>query len=128
MEGIAGVAMAVAPFTGPAAPFVIAGAMALDMISSLLGDPKANRARDLGRQAQKDSYAMPTGTAYNVDTYGRNIDYGANGGPRVVVQMTVNALDSKSIVDRAHDISEAIRHGLNTYPPLRAGIQAAMAA
>lgn len=126
LAGVAGGIVSLAGVTGPLAPIMAGVGMALGVITSMFGDPKQNRARDLERQAQKNSYDMPTGTAYNVDTYGRNIDYGANGGPRVVVNMNVSTLDAKSFMDRAPEIHEMMRSGLNTYAPLRLAIQGAI--
>jgi len=130
MEGLGGLAgtasgvLALAGVTGPAAPIVAGVGLALGMVAALMGDPHQRRANELSQEAVHAAYNMPTGTHYTVDSYGRNVNYSSAGQPRVVIN--INALDSKSITDRAADISEAIRMGLNSYPPLRAGILAAI--
>jgi len=130
MEGLGGLAgaasgvLALAGVTGPAAPIVAGVGLALGMVAALMGDPHQRRANELSQEAVHAAYNMPTGTQYTVDSYGRNVNYSSAGQPRVVIN--INALDSKSITDRAVDISEAIRMGLNSYPPLRAGILAAI--
>ena len=130
MEGLGGLAgaasgvLALAGVTGPAAPIVAGVGLALGMVAALMGDPHQRRANELSQEAVHAAYNMPTGTQYTVDSYGRNLNYSSAGQARVVIN--INALDSKSITDRAADISEAIRMGLNSYPPLRAGILAAI--
>lgn len=125
LQGVAGMAMAIAPFTGPAAPFIMAGAAGLQMISSLLGDPVVKRQNELRQEAQARGYAAPTGTSYNVDSYGQKLDQGANGQPRIVNYFSFQALDMKSLVDRKNEIAEIVRMGVNSYAPLRREIIAA---
>jgi hypothetical protein len=69
--GIADTAMAVAPFTGPAAPFVMAGAAALKLVSTLLGDPKQQRMNQISKTMFTSQYLAPQ--AINLQT-------GVNGG------------------------------------------------
>ena len=127
--GVAGAAsgiMMLAGVTGPAAPIVAAIGMGLGMIAGLFGDPKASRAHDLSRQADMHRYTMPTGTTYSVDSYGRSIDSGMDGQPRLVVNMNIQTLDIKSFRDHASEIHEMVRDGVNTYSPLKLAIQSAV--
>ena len=127
--GVAGAAsgiMMLAGVTVPAAPIVAAIGMGLGMIAGLFGDPKASRAHDLSRQADMHRYTMPTGTAYSVDSYGRSVDSDMNGQPRIQVNQYLSAFDAKSLLDRAPEIHEMMRDGVNNYSPLKLAIQGAV--
>lgn len=103
--------------TGPIAMGI---GLALPLIASLMGDPKKKRQRALESEANARAFSDPTGATYNVDAYGNSYDYNYRGTmrPIIVVNQNISAMDSKSIVDRADDISEAVRRGISSYPPL----------
>jgi hypothetical protein len=78
---------------------MIAGA-AVEVASMFLGDPKANRARDLAIEQQSRSYTMPSGADYSMDASGRYSDYNYRGQTRTgTTVININALDSVSFRD-----------------------------
>ncbi len=81
-SGIADTAMAIAPFTGPAAPFVMAGAMALKMVSSFLGDPKVQRQKEISKKLFQDQYQAPEALNVTSSTRGTFADIGRDGNIR----------------------------------------------
>lgn len=106
---------AFAPALGPIGGVVAAAAV---VASLFLGDPKAKRAEALANEARLRYRDDPVGTAYTVDQMGRSVDYDYRGGVRTNVTINVQALDAKSIIDRSDEISEAVRQGIDAYPPL----------
>lgn len=122
LAGAAGAITSLAGVTGPLAPILMGVGLGLGFVSTLFGDPKKKRADQLSAEASDRAYTDPTGSTYTRDSYGRNVDYSANGAPRVFIE--IKALDSQSIVDRQADISEAVRQGLSTYPPLTEDLRA----
>jgi hypothetical protein len=71
---------------------------ALGLVSSLIGDPKKNRADELTGYARDRQTSVPTGTTYSQDLYGRGVDTDYLGHSRSYVTVTynINALDSQS--------------------------------
>jgi len=108
-----------APATGPLAPILLGASLATGLGAALLGDPKKRRDRALNNLIDSAHYVSNTPMAYDMDLYGRGVDYGANGGPRIIVQQTIQTMDSKSFIDHADDIASATQfaiqnqHGLN---------------
>jgi hypothetical protein len=89
--------MSIAPLTGPAAPFVAAAGMALEVFSAFMKDPKQVRAEELERDRQGRAFNAPTGQDYSVDIYGRSFDYNYRGEMRpVVVNNYISAMDAQS--------------------------------
>ena len=76
--------MAIAPFTGPAAPFIEAGAMALSLVSSFLGDPKANRQNQENRRLAADQFYTPVAINASMDTSGSAVGYNRFGNLSVL--------------------------------------------
>ena len=118
--GVAGAILAMlAPATGPLAPILLGASLATGLGAALLGDPKKRRDRALNNLIDSAHYVSNTPMAYDMDLYGRGVDYGANGGPRIIVQQTIQTMDSKSFIDHADDIASATQfaiqnqHGLN---------------
>jgi len=122
LAGAAGAITSLAGVTGPLAPILMGVGLGLGFVSTLYGDPKKKRADQLSAEASDRAYTDPTGTTYARDAYGRSVDYGANGAPRVFIE--IKALDSQSIIDRQADISEAVRQGLSSYAPLTEDLRA----
>lgn len=78
---------------------MVAGA-AVEVASMFLGDPKADRAKDLATEQQSRSYTMPSGADYSMDASGRYSDYNYQGKNRQVsVTYNVYAMDSTSFRD-----------------------------
>lgn len=122
LAGAAGAITSLAGVTGPLAPILMGVGLGLGFVSTLYGDPKKKRSEQLSAEANDRAYTDPTGSTYTRDSYGRSVDYSANGAPRVFIE--IKALDSQSIIDRQADISEAVRQGLSTYAPLTEDIRA----
>jgi hypothetical protein len=68
LGGLAETAGSIAAFTGPAAPFVAAGAAALGIVASLLPDLKKKRQDEISRRIFTDQYQAPD--AVNVSAAG----------------------------------------------------------
>lgn len=139
--GTAAALLSLAGFTGPAAPILAAAGLGLGLAASLMGDPKkryASRQEDMLRDSR---FFDPVGVGISADIYGRTVDYDKRGLARsldsdayrwdvgssgydenynvvqgrarplqVVVQ--VQAMDSKSFMDRRGDIAAAVRTAL----------------
>jgi hypothetical protein len=121
IAGAAGSIMMLAGLSGPAAPIVAGIGLALMATAALLGDPKQKRSAALEREANARRYQDPVGADYAADIYGRATDYNRYGQTRI--NLTVNALDSKSIIDRQEDIGEAVRRALDSYPPVATAVR-----
>jgi hypothetical protein len=70
----------IAPLTGPAAPFLMAAGVGAQIISSLFGDPKANRQREINERLAGDQFYSPVsidatmstgGSAVSTDRFGQ---------------------------------------------------------
>jgi hypothetical protein len=88
--------------SGPAAPLVALGGLALGGIAALLGDPKKRRAEGMQAEAERRRFDDPVGTAYTSDIYGRQLDYDYQGRTRSIVvnnYNTINAVDAPSFID-----------------------------
>ena len=65
--------------------------------------------------------APPDTISRETDLYGNLIDYDRRGSMRTykqTINVNVNALDTKSIVDRYEDIGEAVRVAVNKNHPV----------
>jgi predicted nucleic acid-binding protein len=81
-----------------AGPVGMIAGMGLGMATSLFGDPKQNRAKELESERVARAYTDPTAASYSSDIYGRSMDYNYRGEMRpIVVQIT--ATDTQSFVD-----------------------------
>ena len=155
--GVGETLMSIAPFTGPAAPFVAAAGAAASLISSFFGDPKQIRANQISKSIFTNQYLAPqaqnltigtNGGYADVDQYGNVRTSNLNPYPivsnsyldvprRVVVPghqispfggftnatgaqvpqpivIHVNALDSKSLIDRAPDVAAAVHRAIQS--------------
>jgi hypothetical protein len=99
IQGIAGIATAVAPFTGPAAPFVMAGAAMLSLISSLFTTGPQQRQLNEQRQLLNNAYVRLSPRQYNFSADGQGgfaLDaYGGavSGAPNTVYPLTPGLTD-----------------------------------
>lgn len=100
--------------SGPLAPILLGVGLALPLISTLLGDPKKNRAGELATQQQERSYTMPTGVDYSLDASGRYADYNYRGQVRTTVVNNVYAMDSKSFNDYLMENPDALSNGITS--------------
>ena len=99
LQGIAGIAAAIAPFTGPAAPFVMAGAAMLSLISTLFTNGPQQRQQNEQRQLLNNSYVKLSPRQYNfsadgaggfaLDAYGGAI----SGAPTTIYPLTPGLTD-----------------------------------
>jgi hypothetical protein len=81
--GIGETAMAVAPLTGPAAPFVMAAGLILEGISKLLPDPRVTRQREITREMANDRFNRPDAVNVIIDSSGKAVDRNFRGGLEV---------------------------------------------
>lgn len=97
---------------GPQQPFVAAAAVFAGVLRSLFGghSPETEDAR-VSRLLEGRRYAEPRGVERFIDRYGQELDYDRRGMVRVVEKYTiqVQALDAKSVLERADDIADATR-------------------
>lgn len=87
-------------------------ALGASLIGGFLGDPKQQREQEIQRSIRDARYQESAGVDYFMDTNGMTLDYDKRGGLRNVQNVTiqVNALDAKSILDRAGEITDAVRY------------------
>lgn len=82
LQGAAGIMGAIAPFTGPAAPFLEAGAMVLGMFSSIFGSNPQKRANQLSTEIGQAQYIAPTAMNVTESGAGTFADFGYKGNLR----------------------------------------------
>ena len=80
--GLAGTLAAIGPLTGPAAPFVEAGAAALGLVSSFLPDPKTQRANQISKAIFTQQYLAPPSQNITESGNGAYSDLDIYGGVR----------------------------------------------
>jgi hypothetical protein len=119
LAGATGMILSMAKVSGPLAPIMMGLGVGLGLVSSLFGDPKEKRRKQLEEEASTRAYTEPSGVSYDVDIYGRRVDRNTTGDARVI-NITVQALDAQSILDRSQDIGAAVVRATQTYPPLMA--------
>lgn len=68
--GAADIAQGIAPFTGPAAPFVEAGAQMLKLVDALVTDPKVTRQNDINNTTREDQYMANPSLNRSLNTAG----------------------------------------------------------
>lgn len=112
LQGIGGAATAIAPFAGPAAPFVAAGGAILTTLSSFFGDSAEKRRREIEETIALNAASLPNPQDLSFAVSGASRD--AFGGVRGSSTVTINisAIDAKSISDRSEDIVAAVRKGM----------------
>jgi hypothetical protein len=125
LSGATGAILSIAGVSGPLAPILMGVGLGLGFVSQLFGDPKQKRQHELEDEAARRGFTDPTGTAYDVDIYGRRVDYNTRGDARPIV-VNIKAIDAKSFIDRAEDIGAAVRVAVNSYPPLMAELRGAL--
>lgn len=99
---------------GPQQPFLQAAALVAGLVTGLFPDAKKQREEDIARTLQRGAYTDAVGADRFTDEYGRDLDYNRRGELRVMQPVTVNvsAMDSKSFLDRAEDIGNAVKAAL----------------
>lgn len=107
--------------SGPAAPILAGIALGAEVIKSLLPDPKVARDKRINSTLDSSFYQGPSSSTYSEDIYGRQSYYDKTGrAVPVNVTFNVQAMDSKSFLDRRGDISDAVKlsmqeaHAINT--------------
>jgi len=105
--------IALAGVTGPAAPILAGIGLALAATAALIGDPKKNRDKALDRLVNDSRFTETQPLDYAFDTRGGGFDYNSRGDLRSMpINLTINALDSRSILDRGEDIASAVRDAM----------------
>jgi hypothetical protein len=107
LSGTAGLMMAAAPFAGPAAPFLMAGAALTDLVSAVLPDPRAERIRQMQRTLIGNRFIQRSARNYDFSaTAGEGTGFSLGmggaiqqGGPTANYTVNIQAMDSKSFVD-----------------------------
>jgi hypothetical protein len=90
-------------------PIGMALGAGLGIASLMFGNPKQERATQETDTAVAARYTAPTPTHYISDVYGQASAMTMNGGFQPIqMNLTVNALDSQSVLDRATDIGNAV--------------------
>lgn len=114
------------PISKAIATAVALGAAA---IGSILPDPKKRRDDEITRRIDSARFAEPVSTTHEVDLFGRAVDFGTNGQPRIIVQQTNNfsAIDAQSLIDRRRDLADAVLPALQEGHPLMREIQSQIA-
>lgn len=90
LSGIAGVATAAAPFTGPAAPFIEAGASLLDLVGALFPDPRQARIKQETVTSLQNAYVSPSPHDYSFGSTGGGVTFSQGGGVSAGGPITVN--------------------------------------
>lgn len=114
VQGVAGTMAAIAPFAGPAAPFLEAGAAITGLISSLFPDPRQERIRQMQRNLEHSAYLTPAARDYNYANGGGGSGVSTGdgnslraGGPNANYSFNVSAIDAGTFLDHARQNSEA---------------------
>ncbi len=97
--------------SGLAGPLGIVG-LAAPLVAGLFGgqDP-LKREHEIQETLKRHAFQLPDSESRHFDTFGRSVDT-SNNAIRTV-NITINALDSQSVMDRSADITEAVRTGFN---------------
>ncbi len=98
-------------FSGLAGPLGIVG-LAAPLIAGLFGgtDPM-KREHEIQETLKANRFILPDSESRHFDTFGRSVDT-SNNAIRTV-NITINALDSQSVMDHAQELTEAVRSGFN---------------
>jgi hypothetical protein len=82
LTGAAAGILSIAGVTGPAAPILAGVGLALGLVSSFIGDPKANREAEIGRHLKYNQYLAPEAINASMTTSGTYSDFDRFGGVR----------------------------------------------
>jgi len=99
LAGVGTTLMAIAPLTGPAAPFVEGAGMAASFVSMILGDPRLQRGTQITNWAAQDAYTGPDPVSYARSMSGGTVGTDMFGNSRAVgnqTTITIHAMDSDS--------------------------------
>ncbi len=126
LGGAAGILTALG-VTSSAIPILGVAALGAGLVASLIGDPKKRRDKELNGLLERSVFDGAVSQTFDVDTFGRAIDSNTRGETRIIRQeITINALDARSIMDRHEDISAAAAAGLERPGPLRESVRGLM--
>jgi len=105
--------LALSGVTGPAAPILAGIGLALSATAALLGNPKERRDRALDRIVNDARYTETSPLDFAFSTGGAGFDYNKRGELRAQpIMVTINALDSRSIIDRRDDLATALQYAM----------------
>lgn len=112
---------AAALIPGVQQPFIQTAAMLTGIISSFIGtseEARQKRHTEILGQLEKNRVSARVGDDRLTDLTGNEIDFDSAGKVRTIVMQNItvpiSAMDSKSFLDRAGDISRAVSHELNS--------------
>ena len=108
LSGAAGAILGLAGVSGPLAPILAGAGLGLGLISSLMPDPKKLRDDFISRTLDSSVYMSPKAQGIGLTRLGDGFDYNRYGEMRPII-VNINAMDSKSFLDRRNDIAEAVR-------------------
>lgn len=111
LAGGASAILALSGSSGPLAPILAGVGMGMSIGAMLLGDPKKRRSEEMDRMIRDRMYTEAAPISRDMDLAGNSLDYNFRGGLRSgppIVQVNIQAMDAKSIVDRYDDIGEAV--------------------
>jgi hypothetical protein len=133
VSGTGDVLMAVAPFTGPAAPYIMAAGMAMKFVGGFLGDKQTQRDKrgKLIDETLKENAFIPTPSINLTETTsGEFLGTDSMGRIRTSqishININIKAFDSKDVMAHAHDIATATRYAVQLGHPLKNEIQTAV--
>jgi hypothetical protein len=109
--GAASTILALSGVTGPAAPILAGVALGAMFLKGALPDPKQERDRRLNALISDSIFTEAAPTTYTMDARGRAFDQNKRGDYRSIppIQVTINALDSRSFLDNRESIADAVR-------------------
>ena len=115
LQGLAATAETIAPFTGPAAPFLEAGGMVAGLVSALLPDPRQERIKNEQSTVNADAFVAPSSRDYDFSSgssSGFSMGMGSSlraAGPNAnyTINFSPTAMDAKSFLDWGKDNAQA---------------------
>lgn len=110
--GLIGLLPSLAAATGPLAPILAGVGLAIPLITSLFGDPKAKRSAEIDREIESARYTGPASREFDFNSGGGSFDYNSRGQIRQApaqINVTVQTMDAKSFMDNGPMIAESVR-------------------
>ena len=108
--------MGASMFAGPAAPFLMAGAMAATLIGGFVGPNPDKRNAEIDRNIQAGKYTDANSIFRSIDSTGRDVDFDKRGNMRVMegsnITINIKAFDSKSVMDAGPEIADSLKYQL----------------
>lgn len=117
LAGAAAGILMLAGVSGPAAPILAGVGLGLGLVSSLLGDPKQRRQKEIDSWLQSHQYQGPDPVSIVTDLKGRDLSYDMRGNlrPINVTNVTnnhVSAIDSQDVAKFFEKNAAAVNRGV----------------